>query len=186
MPEKSGTGQIVVAVLGLVGVLGAALIAKWDKPPWSASKPQPALAQPSQVSDPNPKQPSIATERTAGAPREDAPEVVPKCEVSGTVFDSTNNQMLSAVELDVYPDFAHMGFGAQPLRSTVATTGADGRFSFDCGWLTPSQFTILLGARHPAWATTFGAVARVDSKGVIHDLNIPIALRAVDLKSPTQ
>src|SRR5712691_8267570 len=67
------------------------------------------------------------------------------CLLAGVVFDGGSNKRLSGVWIDLYRDQSSIGQRPAILKRSVATTGPDGRFSFDCSWVDKSQFPILLG-----------------------------------------
>ncbi len=99
------------------------------------------------------------------------------CRISGTVFDSDNDQPLSAISIGVHRETS---FRPEPMRRGVATTGLDGRFGFDCSWIDSSAFPILLSLSHPDWVAT-RIMNRIDRPGQWEAVNLPVPMSDVDL-----
>lgn len=160
MAEERPRTQIVIAIVGLVGVLGAAVIANWDK-----------------IHGP-PAAPALSTVQPPGAPVNKTPSNTAACTISGLVFDSDSNKPLSSVVVDVRHDAPR----PPQLRANLATTGPDGKFTFDCGWLDSSQYPIVMAFRHVDWVTTMITGPRIQGPGRWENLNIPISMNHMDLK----
>jgi hypothetical protein len=153
-----GRTQIMIALVGLAGVLGAAVIANWDK-----------IHGTSKVQD------ATSTVLRQSAASENKPVA---CTISGVVFDSDSNKPLSAVAVDVHHDASR----PPQLRANLATTGPDGKFTFDCGWIDASQYPIVMAFRHSDWLTTMITGPRIKNAGRWENLNIPISMNHMDVK----
>lgn len=103
-----------------------------------------------------------------------------RCTISGLVFDSDSNRPLSAVWVDVYRDMTQGR--PERLRAGLATTGPDGRFSFDCGWVAGVHFPLLLAIRRADWVATRITGQRIERPGEWTGINIAISMRGVQLK----
>jgi hypothetical protein len=103
-----------------------------------------------------------------------------RCTISGLVFDSDANKPLPAVWVDVYRDISQQR--PQQLKAGVATTGPDGRFSLDCGWVEGTQFPLLLAFRHADWVATRITGQRIERAGEWSGINIPISMSSVQLQ----
>jgi hypothetical protein len=104
---------------------------------------------------------------------------VSECLLSGVVFDSDSNKPLSAIYIDLYQSDPHQ----RPItfKRAVATTGPDGKFSFDCKWITKSQFPIRLGVSHPDWVFPVNG-PEIERPVRWDGINIPVRMTRVKLK----
>src|SRR5262249_5640476 len=84
------------------------------------------------------------------------------CSISGFVLDSDSNKPLAAVWVDVYRDLTRIRQRPARLISTAASTGPDGKFSFDCGGIKESEYPLLLAVRHQDWRATHITEAKIE------------------------
>jgi hypothetical protein len=113
-------------------------------------------------------------------PKEETSKAV-ACSISGFVFDSDSNKPLSAVWVDLYRDLTSIQQRPALLNATVATTGPDGKFSFDCGGIKESQYPLMLAVRHEDWRGTRITGPIIKHSGEWSGINIPIRMSDVEL-----
>ena len=153
MPESSQRIAIVVAVIGVIGTLGAALISNWDKifapSPQSARKidsPQTKQIEPQPPAEPTPRSP-----RKIDSPQarqtEPRPRAEPISNISGLWRDSDYPSNTSQITQD--------GNSFHFRRSGVLPNGI--RFeSSGSGTITGQRFTSNYNARYQSGATSVG------------------------------
>jgi hypothetical protein len=113
-------------------------------------------------------------------PKEETSKAV-ACSVSGFVFDSDSNKPLSAVWVELYRDLTSIHQRPALLNYTAATTGPDGKFSFDCGGIKDSQYPLMLGVYHQDWLAHQIKGPTIPHSGEWSGINIPIRMSDVDL-----
>lgn len=105
-----------------------------------------------------------------------------RCSISGLVFDRDSDEPLSGVWVDAYLDLSAIQQRPQRLQAGVATTGPDGKFSLNCGWINESQFPLLLAVRHADWVATRITGPKIDRPGEWDGINIAIPMSEVRLR----
>jgi hypothetical protein len=105
-----------------------------------------------------------------------------QCLISGLIFDSDSNQPLSGVWVSVFRDLSDIQQRPQELKADIATTGPDGKFSFDCNWVDESQFPLLLAVRHADWVETQITGPRIERAGDWEGINIPIQVSEIEMQ----
>ena len=113
-------------------------------------------------------------------PKEETSKAV-ACSISGIVFDSDSNKPLSAVWVDLYRDLTSIHQRPARLIATIATTGPDGKFSFNCGDIKESEYPLKLAVRHEDWLATRITGPTIKHSGEWSGINIPIPMSDVDL-----
>jgi len=103
------------------------------------------------------------------------------CSISGVVFDSDSNRPLSAVWVELYRDLTSFHQRPAVLNYNAATTGPDGKFSFDCGGIKDSQYPLMLGVYHQDWLAHQIKGPTIPHSGEWSGINIPIRMSDVDL-----
>jgi hypothetical protein len=97
------------------------------------------------------------------------------CAMSGLVFDRESNRPLSAVNIGLAWNVP----GARPetLVRTVATSGPDGRFSFECpGGIAGERFPLHLVLSHPDWGVTQHTNVEVQPGQRRTQVNVPTSV----------
>lgn len=160
--------QIVVAVIGLVGVLGTALFANWDRIFSGGSDT--LIAQ----------SPTLTNGQSETLVAEKLESIT--CSLSGLVFDSDSNKALPSIKIDIYRDLSDIQQRPKKLRAGVATTGPNGKFTINCSWVKKSQFPLLLALRHQDWVATRITGPKIERSNAWDGINIPISMSGVELK----
>jgi hypothetical protein len=96
------------------------------------------------------------------------------CAISGMVFDPQNNRPLSAVSIGLSwrPPRAR----PETLVRNVATTGPDGRFSFECPReIAAERYPLYLELSHRDWAAIHHTNVDVQKGEVRRFVNVPIS-----------
>ena len=173
MSEKQHAykAQITVAIIGLVGVLGTALFANWDKI-FPDDTDKLAVQKPKEAEDPKELQKTQITEKPESN----------MCSVSGLVFDSDSNKTLSNIQVDLYQDLRGVRQRPKKLKAGVATTGPNGKFTINCNWVEESQFPLLIALRHRDWVGTRITSTKIETSKIWEGINVPISMNGVNLK----
>ena len=158
--QSGNTVQVVVAIIGVVGALGAAVIANWDKI--------------------FPKPPSIEPPAGVGAKPEVKTPIVPKteaCSIAGRVFDRDTHAPLAGVFIDFYTyrDASRIK-ESRLLQAAAAITGPDGTFKAVCRSIPESEFPLRVavgrrgGSQQPI---TIYMPLKVELHDTRTDVNLP-------------
>jgi len=68
------------------------------------------------------------------------------------------------------------------LKENVAPTGPDGKFSFNCNWITEPQFPVFLAVHHPDWIATRISGTQIERGGQWDGINIAIPMSEIELQ----
>ena len=116
-------------------------------------------------------------------PPSDAPQ--PKCQISGVVFDSTQNEPLSAVQLSLRTGPTPEARRGKTVAKRVATTGPDGSFQLECPVeLDGALFPLTVELWHPNWKAQVVTREQVAALEKRVGVNIPVRIRREMLKQP--
>ena len=116
-------------------------------------------------------------------PSSDGPQS--KCQISGIVFDSTQNEPLSAVQLSLRTGPTPEARRGKTVAKRVATTGPDGSFQLECPVeLDGALFPLTVELGHPNWKAQVITAEQVAALEKRVGVNIPVRIRREMLKQP--
>lgn len=104
----------MVAIIGLVGVLGTALLANWDKI-FSDDSDILAVQGLKKTEAHKEQKEALVAGKSEGT----------TCTLSGLVFDSDSNKPLPSIQVDLYRDQSGIQQRPKMLKEGVATTGPE-------------------------------------------------------------
>jgi hypothetical protein len=77
------------------------------------------------------------------------------CSAAGAVYDSESNRPLAGVEVHYLRRTQDPNKWIHTVRSRLATTGPDGRFTADCASVEAENFPLRLELVSPRWQTQY-------------------------------
>ena len=83
--------------------------------------------------------------------------------------------------MELYRDLTSIQRRPALLNATAATTGPDGKFSFDCGGIKESQYPLMLGVHHQDWRGHQITGPTIPHSGEWSGINISIRMSDVEL-----
>jgi hypothetical protein len=105
-----------------------------------------------------------------------APEV---CHVAGAVYDRETNQPLADIEVQYFRHTQDPNEYVHGVRSQLATTGPDGRFSADCSTVEAENFPLRLVVASRNWRTPLQTNEYVRKGERRTDVNIYVSDRVM-------
>lgn len=108
-----------------------------------------------------------------------------KCRISGVVFDSTENEPLSGVQLSLRTGPTPDARRGKTVAERVATTGPDGSFLLECpAELDDALFPLTIEVWHPNWKPHVVTGEDIALSQTREGVNIPVAVRRDMLVRP--
>jgi hypothetical protein len=107
--------------------------------------------------------------------RNPAAPAILACRISGTIYDRGTNRPLPEIEVGYVRTTQDPGQWVRGVRSRLATTGADGRFSADCSSVEDDNFPLRIELSSRNWSAQLQTSEYVRKGEVREDVNIYVS-----------